>query len=155
MAQRIVSASVKETESMGRKLGRLLKAGDIIALVGELGSGKTTFTKGIARGLGIAHSEYVNSPSFVLIKEYKGDINLYHFDLYRLDNLYEMEYIGIEEYLNRNGALVIEWAQKLKGLLPAEHLKIDIDIIDENRRGFMLQPHGKRYDTIISRYIKR
>lgn len=155
MLPKIISKSAKETENLGRRLGSLLKEGDIIALIGELGSGKTTFTKGIARGLGIAHCEYVNSPSFVLIKEYKGDTKLYHIDLYRLDDLYEIEYMGIEDYLDGDGILVIEWAQKLKSLLPSEHLEISIDIIGENNRAFKIKPYGNRYDTIVGRYIKR
>lgn len=151
----MITKSVKETESLGRGLAGLLRAGDVVALTGELGSGKTTFTKGIARGLGIAHPEYVNSPSFVLIKEYKGKIGLYHFDLYRLDELYQMEYIGLQEYLNGDGIVVIEWAEKLTKLLPNEYLAIVIEIIDKDRRGFSFKAYGKRFDTIIGRYLKQ
>jgi len=150
----MTSKNAKETEALGERLARLLKGGEIIALSGELGSGKTTFTKGIARGLGVDNAEYVNSPSFVLIKEYSGRVNLYHFDLYRLDNLYEIEYIGIQEYLNSNGVVVIEWAQKLKELLPEEFLKISIKITGNNRRNFEFEGFGKRYEDIVSRYIK-
>lgn len=137
------------------RLAGLLKAGDLLALTGELGSGKTTFTKGVARGLGVANPEYVNSPSFVLIKEYKGKIDLYHFDLYRLDELCQMEYIGLQEYLNGDGIVVIEWAEKLGSLLPKEYLSISIEIIDGKRRVFSFKAYGGRFDTIISRYLKQ
>lgn len=155
MLNKIISDSEAKTRALGSKLAQLLCPGDVIALMGDLGSGKTTFTKGIARGLEVKNPEYVNSPSFVLIREYKGRLNLYHFDLYRLDNLYDMEYIGIEEYMDGNGVVVIEWAQKLKSLLPKEYLQIDIDIKAKDKRTFKLKPHGKHYDDIVSRYIKR
>ena len=151
----IITETVNQTRSLGVKLSHLLGAGDVVALNGELGSGKTTFTKGIASGLGVAHPEYVNSPSFVIVKEYKGRLNLYHFDLYRLDRLYDIEYIGVEEYFGGDGVVVIEWAKKLSGLLPMGYLEIDIKIIDEKKRGFSFKAHGKRYADIISRYIKQ
>jgi tRNA threonylcarbamoyladenosine biosynthesis protein TsaE len=151
----LITRSPKETETVGARIARSLKAGDLLALTGDLGAGKTTFTKGIARGLGIAHAEYVNSPSFVLIREYKGKrLDLFHFDLYRLDNLYDIEYIGPEEYMDRDGVVVIEWAGKLDSLLPAEYLNISIYIIDDKKRKFVFDPHGKRYDNIVSRYLK-
>ena len=153
MALQIISMSAEETSMLGEELAMLLKPGDVIALTGDLGTGKTTFTKGIARGLGVAHSEYVNSPSFTLIKEYAGRISLYHIDLYRLDDLCDMEYLGIEEYVGTDGVAVVEWAEKLKGLLPKEHLHICIKIKDENTREFDFKSYGKRYDDIISRYF--
>ncbi len=113
----ITTKSEQETIAEGKRLASFLKAGDLAALTGDLGSGKTTFTKGIASGLGVENPEYVNSPSFVLIREYKGEIPLYHFDLYRLDNLQDMGYIGIQEYLDGDGVVVIEWADKLGKLL--------------------------------------
>lgn len=151
----VVTNSAKETESLGERLAPFLKPGDVLALTGELGSGKTTFTKGIAKGLEVARCEYVNSPSFVLVKEYKGRINLYHLDLYRLDKLYEIEYIGLQEYLDGDGIVVIEWAEKLDRLLPKEYLAIFIDIIDKDKRGFSFKADGERFNTIIRRYLKQ
>lgn len=140
---------------MGKRLAHFLEPGDVLALTGELGSGKTTFTKGIAMGLGIAHPEYVNSPSFVLIKEYKGRIDLYHLDLYRLDRLYEIEYIGFQEYLKGDGIVVIEWAEKLEHFLPDEYLQVHIDIKDKDTRRFNFKGYGRRYSNIIRRYLMR
>ncbi|NQT95892.1 MAG: tRNA (adenosine(37)-N6)-threonylcarbamoyltransferase complex ATPase subunit type 1 TsaE [Candidatus Omnitrophica bacterium] len=150
----MITKTTEETKRMGERLAKLFKGGEVIALSGELGSGKTTFTKGIARGLGVKDPEYVNSPSFVLIKEYKGKLNLYHFDLYRLDNLGDIEYIGIQEYLDDNGVVVIEWAEKLQSLLPKEHIKISISIMGNNKRRLQAQGHGKEYENIVSRYLK-
>jgi tRNA threonylcarbamoyladenosine biosynthesis protein TsaE len=149
-----VSHSPKQTEGLGEKLAASLDPGDNITLSGNLGSGKTLFTKGIAKGLGVDKPEYVNSPSFVIVKEYSGRVNLYHFDLYRIDHLEDIEYLGIREYLNGNGVTVIEWAEKMDRLLPVEYLNIKIEITASNKRRFWLEPHGKRYDYIVSRYIK-
>ena len=155
MKKYIISDSPEATQRLGESLAKLLEPGDNVILNGTLGSGKTLFTKGIARGLGVEKPEYVNSPSFVLVKEYKGRINLYHFDLYRLDNLEDIEYIGVKEYLNGDGIAVIEWAQRMKGLLSEEHLSVHIDITGQSERRFSFNAHGKRYDHIISRYVKR
>ncbi len=150
----LISNNEKETKALGARLAKLLSPGDNIALTGNLGSGKTTFTKGLARGLNIEKPEYVNSPSFVLMKEYKGRASLYHFDLYRLDSLEDIEYIGMQEYLNGDGIVVIEWADRMKILLPSEYLEISIDITAQEKRKFTFIAHGKRYNNIISRYIK-
>ena len=155
MKKYIISDNPEKTLILGRSLAGLLSAGDSIILNGNLGSGKTLFTKGIAKGLGVDNPEYVNSPSFVIAKEYKGQrINLYHFDLYRLDNPSDIEYIGVEEYFNREGVVVIEWAEKMKNLLPSEYLDVRIGIIGKSKMRFSFKAYGKRYDNIISRYIR-
>ncbi|MFH1867875.1 MAG: tRNA (adenosine(37)-N6)-threonylcarbamoyltransferase complex ATPase subunit type 1 TsaE [Candidatus Omnitrophota bacterium] len=151
----MIANSVKDTLAFGRRLAHFLEAGDVVALTGDLGSGKTTFTKGIAAGLKVSDPEYVNSPSFVLVKEYKGRLNLYHFDLYRLDRMDDMEYIGISEYMDGDGVVVIEWANKLKGLLPSEYLEICINIAGKNKRKLELKAHGEKYLNIIRGYIKQ
>ncbi|MFH1645270.1 MAG: tRNA (adenosine(37)-N6)-threonylcarbamoyltransferase complex ATPase subunit type 1 TsaE [Candidatus Omnitrophota bacterium] len=153
--KKVYSYSAKETEVIGEKIGLLLEKGDFLALRGELGSGKTTLTKGIARGLEIEKPEYVNSPSFVIANEYRGKINLYHFDLYRLDDLVDIEYLGVEDYLEGDGVVVIEWADKMKQLVPEAFLEISIEIVDEYARVFKLSAKGKRYEDIIDRYFKQ
>ncbi len=151
----MITKSAEETMALGKDIARHLIPGDIVTLIGELGSGKTTLTKGIAQGIGVKNALYVNSPSFVLIREYKGIFKLYHVDLYRLDSIPEVESLGIEEYLYSDGITVIEWAQKLKNLLPREHLRVELKIMDNNRRRINLKGFGKRYENISSRCLDK
>jgi len=147
----MITNSAQETIAFGKKIAKFLKQGDIIILVGGLGSGKTTLAKGIAKGLGVKNSSYVNSPTFVLVREYKGRINLFHIDLYRLSDLTDIEDIGLKEYFYSDGVSVIEWGQKLKGLIPQERLEIRIDIQDENSRKIEIKEFGCRYKNIEHR----
>lgn len=117
----------------------------IICLNGEMGSGKTMFTKGLANALGI--KEVITSPTYTIIKEYlEGEMPLYHMDVYRLDGEYEG--IGIEEYFNKNGIVVIEWANTIEAILPKERIDIKITASGENKRNFTLTPHGKKYEDL-------
>lgn len=116
----------------------------IICLDGELGSGKTVFTKGIANALGI--EENITSPTFTIIKEYDGELPLYHMDVYRLDG--NIDGIGIEEYFNKGGVVVIEWASTIKDILPKERLDIKFKVLDENKRLLVLRPYGKKYEEL-------
>ena len=116
----------------------------IICLDGELGSGKTVFTKGIANALGI--DETITSPTFTIIKEYQGELPLYHMDVYRLDG--NTDGVGIEEYFTKNGVVVIEWSETIKDLLPTERLDIKFKVLDENRRLLIFQPHGRKYEEL-------
>lgn len=116
----------------------------IICLNGELGSGKTVFTKGIANALGI--KETITSPTFSIIKEYDGELPLYHMDVYRLDG--DTSGVGIEEYFTKGGVVVIEWADTIKDILPKERLDIKFKVIDENKRVLVLKPFGKQYEDL-------
>lgn len=116
----------------------------IICLNGELGSGKTMFTKGIANALGI--DENITSPTFTIIKEYEGELPLYHMDVYRLDG--NTDGIGIEEYFNKGGVVVIEWADTIKDILPKERLDIKFKVLDENKRMLILKPYGAKYEEL-------
>lgn len=116
----------------------------IICLDGELGSGKTVFTKGIANALGI--KEPITSPTFSIIKEYDGELPLYHMDVYRLDGV--TDGVGIEEYFNKGGVVVIEWSDTIKDILPEERLNIKFKVLDENKRMLILTPHGKQYEEL-------
>ncbi len=116
----------------------------IICLNGELGSGKTIFTKGIANALGI--TETITSPTFTIIKEYQGELPLYHMDVYRLDG--NADGIGIEEYFTKGGVVIIEWADTIKDILPKERLDIKFKIVDENKRILILTPYGKEYEDL-------
>ncbi len=121
----------------------------IICLNGELGSGKTVFTKGLADALGI--KETITSPTFAIIKEYEGELSLYHMDVYRLDG--NTEGVGIEEYFTKGGVVVIEWADTIKDILPEERLDIKFKVLDENRRVLYLYPHGKKYEELCEAVI--
>ena len=116
----------------------------IICLDGELGSGKTVFTKGIANALGI--TEPITSPTFTIIKEYDGELPLYHMDVYKLDG--NTTGVGIEEYFTKGGVVVIEWASTIKDILPDERLDIKFKIVDENKRILVLTPYGKKYEEL-------
>lgn len=111
---------------------------DVVALIGPLGAGKTTLIQGIAEGIGV--KDYVTSPTFIIINEYQGRIPFFHIDLYRLDNVSQIEDLGIEEYFDRGGACVIEWAEKLGGLKPKACHQIEIEIVSENERKLRMSP---------------
>ena len=128
------TANAEETIKLGEKIARRLKPGDLVALSGELGAGKTTLVKGLAKGLGVKNYRYVNSPSFVLVKEYKGKIPLFHFDIYRLNNLKDIEDIGYEDYLARDGVVVIEWSGKMARILPKKRLNVALKIKSPGKR---------------------
>lgn len=148
----IISKSPKDTRSIGKSLGDILRANDILCLYGDLGSGKTCLTQGIAHGLGILEEEYVRSSTFVLFNEYRGGrIPLYHFDFFRIDKLDEIIDIGFEEYINNNGITVIEWADKFPGILPEKRLDIELLIDNLNTRKILISiPHpDKRYNNIF------
>ena len=116
----------------------------IICLDGELGSGKTVFTKGFANALGI--TETITSPTFTIIKEYEGELPLYHMDVYRLDN--ESCDIGIEEYFQKGGVCIIEWSENIESILPKERLNIKIQVLDENKRLLIINAVGKKYEEL-------
>ena len=145
----IVSNSAEQTRKIGMKLGKLAAAGDVILLVGPLGAGKTCLTQGIARGLGI--DEYTASPSFVLVREYRGKLPLYHIDLYRLDRIEEVTQLGLDDYLYSNGVCVVEWADKGLSVLPEEHLLIEMQIVSPMKRKLSFMPRGTRYLEMLSK----
>jgi tRNA threonylcarbamoyladenosine biosynthesis protein TsaE len=145
----IKSHREEETVSWGKMLGSRLTAGDVVGLVGDLGAGKTYFVKGVAEGLGVLEDQYVVSPTFTLINEYKGRTNLYHFDLYRIQDEREIEGLGYEEYLSGSGLVMIEWAEKMVRFLPEELLLVEIKREDENTRTLIFTGRGDRYVKIV------
>ncbi|WP_087974562.1 tRNA (adenosine(37)-N6)-threonylcarbamoyltransferase complex ATPase subunit type 1 TsaE [Oceanobacillus rekensis] len=135
-----------ETISLAAKLALLLKPGDVITLEGELGSGKTTFTKGLATGLGVKRN--ISSPTFTIIKEYEGELPLYHMDVYRLEN--SEEDIGFDEYFHGNGITVVEWAQFIEEFLPEERLNIKISYMDDHSRELEFTPTGTHFKWVVN-----
>lgn len=130
----IITGSANETSAFARRIGEKLKEGDILALSGELGSGKTCFTGGLARGLGVDEKYRITSPTFTLINEYPAKCKLYHFDLYRLSGYSELEDLGYEEYFSGSGVVVIEWAEKIAQAIPQTAIFINFEYVDENKR---------------------
>ena len=144
------SHSPEQTQLLGSFLAKLAQSGDIFLLTGELGTGKTCLTQGIARGLGI--KEYAFSPSFVIIREYHGRLPLYHIDFYRLDNIDEIADLGLEEYFYGKGICVIEWAEKGLPIMPQENLFITLNYVSnsETERTIWFTPKGRRYLELVS-----
>ena len=145
----LITTSPEETQCIGHRLGELVEPGDVFLLVGELGAGKTCLTQGIARGLGI--QDYASSPSFVIMRELYGRLPLYHIDLFRLERLEEISDLGLDDYLYGNGVSVIEWADRGLGLLPEEHLLIEIEFLGDIQRRLRFTASGKRYERLITR----
>ena len=144
----LTSHSPEQTQKIGVRIGELALPGDVFLLSGRLGAGKTCLTQGIAWGLNI--KEYALSPTFVIVREMHGRLPLYHIDLYRLDNIEEIEDLGLDDYLYGKGACVVEWAEKALGLLPSEHLLIQIDFLSDTVRSLQLKPRGKRYQELLA-----
>lgn len=149
MEYKVTTKSELETIELAQNFESEKFPNMIICLDGELGSGKTVFTKGIANALGITES--ITSPTFTIIKEYEGELPLYHMDLYRLNG--NVEGLGIEEYFTKGGVVVIEWADTIKNILPAERLDIKFVVVDENKRLLVLEPHGQKYVELCEAVI--
>jgi tRNA threonylcarbamoyladenosine biosynthesis protein TsaE len=144
---KLISSSPEQTQQLGMRLGQMSRAGDVFLLTGDLGSGKTCLTQGIAWGLGV--KEYAFSPSFVLIREYAGRLPLYHIDFYRLDSIEEIADLGLDEYLYGRGVCVVEWADKGMILMPEEHLLISLSYLSETERSISFKPKGHRYLQLL------
>jgi tRNA threonylcarbamoyladenosine biosynthesis protein TsaE len=151
----IVSRSVQETILIGQEIGSLLAEGDVIALVGELGSGKTWLTKGIAHGLGISPATVVTSPSFALVNQYQGRVTLFHMDVYRLETLSEVLSAGLEEYLHAGGVVVLEWASRWPEILPEHTITVELLILDDHSRKITLISRSPRAAQILGAIEKR
>ncbi len=145
------TSSTSETIRMGKRLGRFLQPGHVVALIGELGSGKTQFIKGLAEGVGVGKSIYISSPSFTLINEYPGRIPFYHIDLFRLTSEMEAEGLGLEEYFQGNGITAIEWADRIPSLLPNELLRVQLHYTGKNARSIEIIPKGKQYGQLVNK----
>lgn len=134
--RKIQSESPGQTIEIAKDFSKRVKAGDIICLRGDLGAGKTQFVHGFVQGFGFTGNE-VSSPTFTVINEYHGDINIYHFDCYRLEHYSEAVEMGAEEYFYGDGITIIEWPDKISELLPNDSLNISIQMISENKREFI------------------
>ena len=140
----IISNSPEETIELGRRLGSQLKGGEVIGICGPLGSGKTHLIKGIAAGAGAEDSKQVNSPTFVIVKEYAGRLDIYHVDAYRLNSIAEFEMLGFDEYCRPNSVVLIEWADKIESALDAvDYIRIELEHSSETSRNIHIQNIGE------------
>ncbi|MCG4582762.1 tRNA (adenosine(37)-N6)-threonylcarbamoyltransferase complex ATPase subunit type 1 TsaE, partial [Anaerosalibacter bizertensis] len=144
---------LEDTEKFGYRLGSLLEGGDIVCLTGDLGAGKTTLTKSIAKGLDV--KDYITSPTFALINEYKGRVPVYHFDVYRLEGIEDVIDLGFEEYFYSKGVTIIEWGDKIEKFLPEDILTVEMNRgKTDNERIVSIFSNGKRSETIIEELKK-
>ena len=145
MDYRITTNSEEETMEIAENIESEKFPNMIICLVGDLGSGKTVFTKGFAQSLGI--EENITSPTFNIIKEYTGgEMNLYHMDLYRLNG--DVRNLGLDDYFTKGGVVIIEWADMIEDYLPEERLEIRFKVVDEDTRVLVFKPYGEKYEEL-------
>ncbi len=153
----IISHSEAQTRRLGARLAGLLSPGDVIALVGGLGTGKTRFAQGVGRGLGV--TEAITSPTFTLVREYRGSgirLPFFHVDLYRVENAAQTLTFGLDEYLYGDGVCLIEWADRLESSrLPADHLWVDFRHLDQSKRGLLVSPRGLHYEELIKDFRRK
>lgn len=145
----IISENAEQTAAIGYAIGEKSGAGDVFALSGELGTGKTCFTGGLARGLCVGDYYAITSPTFTLINEYPGRCPLYHFDVYRLNGADDLDDLGYEEYLSEKGVIVIEWAEKIAKALPPDVVWISFKYVDETKRMIIINGPQKRIRDLI------
>jgi tRNA threonylcarbamoyladenosine biosynthesis protein TsaE len=151
----VISNSPDETEALGACLANFLSQGDFVALWGDLGAGKTSFAKGVAKGLGVDPSNPVTSPTYTLMNIYQGRLPLFHFDLYRLFGDEDVVDLGFTEYFSGDGVSLIEWPDRLSQELPAERIDIMLSYIDETVRKIELVSSGIRFRRIIDELAPR
>jgi len=142
-----LSRAPEQTRRVGFRLGSMLKPGDVLALHGDLGAGKTTFVQGIAQGWGAI--DEVSSPTFVLVNVYRRPDGalLHHMDAYRIQSAIEAEDLDLDEMI-RSGALLVEWAERIQSALPQEHLEVQLAYVNDEQRSLAFYPHGKRYEAL-------
>jgi tRNA threonylcarbamoyladenosine biosynthesis protein TsaE len=142
-------ADLAATERLGRRLGAALFGGAVLALVGPLGAGKTQLVRAIAEGLQIADNRMVSSPTFVLVQEYAARLPIYHFDAYRLSGAGEMFDLGIHEYLEGQGVCLVEWADRVEDCLPAQQLRLTLEITGATSRRLSMETRGQKYVDFV------
>ncbi|MEO1644797.1 MAG: tRNA (adenosine(37)-N6)-threonylcarbamoyltransferase complex ATPase subunit type 1 TsaE [Chloroflexota bacterium] len=151
----IISHSPEQTKRLGYRLGKLLQPGDVICLSGDMGAGKTMFSAGI--GLGWGTKNRVTSPTYNLVHQHTreaDDTILYHLDCYRMQSIDEVDTIGFDDMIENDGVLVIEWAERITDALPEKHLWIELRVIEELRRSFILESNSDHYKKLVDAFRK-
>jgi len=143
--------SVEDTQALGRQMGADIRTGCLMALNGDLGSGKTTFVQGLAKGLDVPGSYVVTSPTFTLINEYPGRRQLFHVDLYRIADVEELENIGFFDLLSGEGVVAVEWADRVAQELPEDRIDIGFQVVDDVRRKLKIRAGGQTADDLLKR----
>jgi len=150
----IISHSLTETHDFGQALGSLTPARIILALIGDLGTGKTSLVQGIARGLDIPATYYITSPSYTLINEYPGRSTLFHVDLYRIENSEDLNDIGFYDILEENGVIAVEWADKLGKDIFSEYMSLNIEYLGNDSRKISLKAYGLEAVNLLKKLKK-
>src|SRR5713226_10718461 len=145
----LLTRSPRQTKVWGNRVGKLLEGGEIIGLMGELGSGKTCFVRGLAEGLGVGREAWIRSPTFTLINEYHGRLPVYHIDLYRLGSRRDMEELDLREYLFSDGVSLVEWFDYLPSREVEDYLHVQFEHGSGNKRTLTFTAHGDRYEKMI------
>ena len=148
----VTSSSLDDTRALGKKLGALLRDGDFIGLVGNLGAGKTQLARGIAEGAGVAAQD-VTSPTYSIIQTYSGRLTLHHADLYRLQSVDDLVSTGFLDVLEAGGAAVVEWVDQVPGALPADALNLELKLIDERTREITAVATGARAQSLLEAWL--
>jgi tRNA threonylcarbamoyladenosine biosynthesis protein TsaE len=147
----ITTHCLEETQKLGEKIGRLLEKGAFFTLYGDLGSGKTSFVQGLARGLAVPSDRYVTSPTFTLINEYQGRLKLFHIDLYRIDGEADMDDLGVDEMINGKSVVAVEWPEKLPKNFMSDYLEIKFIMVDDTTRTIGIIPYGLDMKNLIQK----
>ena len=145
----VISRSAEHTRRLGVRLGKLLQGGEIIGLVGELGTGKTCFVRGLTEGLEVSRKTWIRSPTFTLVNEYQGRLPIYHIDLYRIESTGELEELNLREYLYSNGVSLIEWFEYFPAGEIEDHLEVELAYREGSKRQLTFFPHGARYEDLV------
>lgn len=153
MKRAVSGESAEQTYELGREIGALARPGLVIALIGQLGAGKTLFTRGLHRGLGLSDEGWSGSPTFVLATRYTGSPSLLHADLYRLSSACEVADLGIDDALAEDAIVVVEWADRLPDALPQDRLTVTLAVVDEHRRAIELEASGPVAERVLTEWM--
>jgi len=153
--EEFLTNSPEETEQLGRDLGALLEQGVFLALRGELGGGKTCFTRGVVQAVAPESAHLVASPTFAIMNNYPGPLPVYHFDFYRMKGEDDIADLGFLEYLHGEGVCIVEWSERLESLLPAEYVRITFSYAGDERRRIIIEARGAAPEILLSRLLTR